>query len=125
MTERLALQHAFPRVTLQLFLFHVLRSFDREVTTTAMTIRPVERYLVLDIFKKMAYVTSQDTYEQLRQQLHETGLHRVVSYFETNWHVIQPVFPKQVVLREKWHFSLLVKIAKLKYFPLLLWQPPL
>ena len=36
----------------------------------------------------MAYLTSQDTYEQLRQQLHKTGLHRVVSYFETNWHLI-------------------------------------
>ena len=26
---------------------------------------------------------------------------------------------KQVVLREKWHFSLLVKIAKYKYLPLM------
>ena len=89
MTERLALQHAFPHVTLQLCLFHVLRSFGREVTTTAMTIRPAERYLVLDIFQKMAYETSQGRYEQLRQQLHETGLHRVVTYFETNWHLIR------------------------------------
>ena len=81
----MALQH----VTLQLCLFHVLRSFGREVTTTAMTIRPAERYLVLDIFQKMAYETSQNTYEQLRQQLHETGLHRVVTYFEANWHLIR------------------------------------
>ena len=31
------------------------------------------------------------------------------------------VWPKQVVLRENWHSSLLVKIAKHKYLP---WQPP-
>ena len=86
MTERMALQH----VTLQLCLFHVLRSSSREVTTTAMTIRPAERYLVLDIFHKMAYTTSQDTYEQLRQKLHETGLHRVLTYFEGNWHLFRP-----------------------------------
>ena len=89
MTERMALQHAFPHVTLQLCLFHVLRSFCREVTTTAMAIRPAERYLVLDLLQKVAYTKSQETYEQLRQQLHETGLHRVVSYFETNWHLIR------------------------------------
>ena len=34
------------------------------------------------------------------------------------------VWPKQVVMRENWHFSLLVKIAKHKYLPLLPWQPP-
>ena len=49
MTERMALQHAFPHVTLQLCLFHVLR---REVTTTTMAIRPAEHYLVQDILQK-------------------------------------------------------------------------
>ena len=31
---------------------------------------------------------------------------------------------QKVVLRENWHSSLLVKIAKHKYLPLLPWQPP-
>ena len=34
------------------------------------------------------------------------------------------VWPKQVVLRENWHSSLLIKIAKHKYLPLLPLQPP-
>ena len=73
MTECKALKYAFPHVTLQLCLFHILRSFGREVTTTATAIHAAERHLVLDIFQKMAYSKSQDNYAQLRQQLHETA----------------------------------------------------
>ena len=32
--------------------------------------------------------------------------------------------PQKVVLREKWHSSLLVMIAKHKYKPAMPWQPP-
>ena len=34
------------------------------------------------------------------------------------------VWQKQVILRENWYSSLLDKIAKHKYWPLLLWQAP-
>ena len=89
MNERSALQHAFPDVTLQLCLFHVLRSFGREVTTAAMAIRASERQLVLDIFQRMAYSHKAEDYSELRRQLHETGLDSVVTYFEANWHPLR------------------------------------
>ena len=89
MNERSALQHAFPDVILQLCLFHVLRSFGREVTTSAMAIRASERQLVVDIFQRMAYSHTAEDYSELRRQLHETGLDSVVTYFEANWHPLR------------------------------------
>ena len=67
MNERSALQHAFPDVTLQLCLFHVLRSFGQEVTTAAVAIRASERQLVLDIFQRMAYSHTAEDYSELRR----------------------------------------------------------
>ena len=89
MNERDTLSEEFPDAALQLCLFHVLRTFGREITTEAMTIRSAERSLVLDLLQKLAYSKSEEMYEVNRKQLNDTGFTRVTEYFESNWHPIR------------------------------------
>ena len=49
MNERDTLSEEFPDASRQLCLFHVLRTFGREITVEAMSIRSAERSLVLDL----------------------------------------------------------------------------
>ena len=55
LNERDVLSEAFPNVSLQLCLFHVLHTFGREVTVEAMSIRSAERSVALDVLQKNAY----------------------------------------------------------------------
>ena len=89
MNERNTLSEEFPEAALQLCLFHVLRTFGREITTEAMSIRSAERILVLDLLQKLAYSKSEEVYESNKQQLNDTGFTRVTEYFESNWHPIR------------------------------------
>ena len=89
MNERDVLSEAFPNATLQLCLFHVLRTFGREITVEAMSIRSAERSVALDILQKIAYSSSAETYEANRKLLNDTGFTKVLEYFEANWHPIR------------------------------------
>ena len=87
--ERDVLSEAFPNATLQLCLFHVLRTFGREITVEAMSIRSAERSVALDILQKIAYSSSAEAYETNRKLLNHTGFTKVSEYFEANWHPIR------------------------------------
>ena len=89
MNERNTLSEEFPEAAFQLCLFHVLRTFGREITTEAMSIRSAERILVLDLLQKLAYSKSEEVYESNKQQLNDTGFTRVTEYFKSNWHPIR------------------------------------
>ena len=89
MNERDVLSEAFPNATLQLCLFHVLRTFGREITVEAMSIRSAERSVALDILQKIAYSSSAEAYETNRKLLNDTGFTKVLEYFEANWHPIR------------------------------------
>ena len=89
MNERDVLSEAFPNATLQLCLFHVLRTFGREITVEAMSIRSAERSVALDILQKIAYSSSAETYEANRKLLNDTGFTKVLEYFKANWHPIR------------------------------------
>ena len=54
----------FPQATLQICLFHTLRSFRREITIEKMSIQPGERDHVLEIVTKLAYSKSDAEYDQ-------------------------------------------------------------
>lgn len=56
MNERDVLPEAFPNATLQLCLFHELRTYGREITIKAMSIRSVERSVALDIHTTKNYI---------------------------------------------------------------------
>ena len=53
--ERAVLKKEFPNASLHICLFHVLRSFRREVTTDKLSIHPGKRDHVFEIISKLAY----------------------------------------------------------------------
>ena len=72
MTERTVFGSAFPNATMHLCLFHVLRSFRRQIT---------ERDLVLDMMSRLTYARSIHDYTTTYTELLECGLESVIRYF--------------------------------------------
>ena len=61
--EREAFKAVFPEASILICLFHVLRTFRREITTEKLGITVAERSLVLEII--MVYAKSADEYTEL------------------------------------------------------------
>ncbi|KAK2170206.1 hypothetical protein NP493_1158g00045 [Ridgeia piscesae] len=59
MMECDVIREKLPGAALQICLFHVLRTFRREVTTEKLGIRSDERLVYLEIMQKMAYVAGE------------------------------------------------------------------
>jgi len=83
------LKAEFPQTAILICLFHVLRTFRREITADKLGITMAERSLVLEIIQKMAYAKSADEYADLHQDLLAVNLRSVTEYFDTNWHPIR------------------------------------
>ena len=86
--ERSVFQKEFPDAVLHLCLFHTLRSFRREVTCVKLGIRPGERDHALELFTKLVYSKSENEYDENYQELLQSGLSTVISYYN-NWHPIR------------------------------------
>ena len=87
--ERAVFRRQFPTAALHICLFHTLRSFRREVTTEKLGIRPGERDHALEIITKLAYSKSESEYDEHYQDLLQSGLKTVISYYNSNWHDIR------------------------------------
>ena len=87
--ERAVFKREFPQAALHLCLFHTLRSFRREITTEKMGIRCGERELALELMTKLVYSKSESIYMENYQQLLDSGLSNVISYYNDNWHEIR------------------------------------
>ena len=68
MVERKTLTSEMPVISLLICLFHVLRTFKREITTEKMDITAAEKTEVLEILQELAYSSSEDTYEVNQRQ---------------------------------------------------------
>ena len=66
-TERSVCSEEFSGSTLQLCLFHVLRSFHREITCDKLGLRPGEQDYVLELLTKLMYSSSEEEYESSMQ----------------------------------------------------------
>ena len=88
-TERNIFLQQFPQANLLICLFHVLKTFRREITSEKVGITAAERYMVLEIMQRMAYSTSEEMYMECYKELNETKLTKVIEYFNTNWHEIR------------------------------------
>ena len=87
--ERAIFKKDFPDAALHLCLFHTLRSFKREITTEKMGIRSGEWEHTLELITKLVYSQSESAYIENYQQLLQSGLSSVISYFNDNiWHMI-------------------------------------
>ncbi|XP_050056000.1 zinc finger SWIM domain-containing protein 3-like isoform X11 [Aphis gossypii] len=89
MTERQVIKEIFPNVSLAICLFHVLRTFNREITCEKQNISPELRDQLKQIFEKMCYAQSEDDYNSLCQHLESKAPKSVFEYFLKNWHQIR------------------------------------
>ena len=89
MVERDVMTEKLPHAALQICLFHVLRTFRREITCEKLGINAGQRQCVLDILQRMAYAVTADDYDVLYQQLKDLGITSVNTYFDANWHSIK------------------------------------
>lgn len=87
--ERDVLKEKFPDTQVLICLFHVLKTFRREITVDKLGVTTAERNLVLEIIQKMVYAKNEDEYSILHSELAETNLKSVTEYFDTNWHPIK------------------------------------
>ena len=70
-------------------LFHILRSFRREVTLEKMGITSGQRNLCLEIMQQMAYAHDKDEYMDLYHNFQVNAPCSVLNYFNEQWHSIR------------------------------------
>ena len=87
-TERLVFKTEMPEITMQICLFHVLRSFAREITTEKSNITSEQKKRLLEILQQIAYAQTENEYNAKHEQLKEFG-RSVEIYFDQNWHPIR------------------------------------
>lgn len=87
--DRIVYTEKFDGVSLQICLFHVLRTFNREVTTCKRNIMKEQRDKALEILQSMCYARSEDIYDKLYEKLAQLNLPKVMDYFNENWHNIR------------------------------------
>ncbi|KAK2148592.1 hypothetical protein NP493_3180g00000 [Ridgeia piscesae] len=103
MCERSVFSVAFPEATLQLCLFHTLRSFSREVTLDKMGVPVGQRDALLHIFNAMAIARCEQEFEEQCALLEEMAIPTALTYFRRNWLPIKHEWEKCFKVR---HFML-------------------
>ena len=89
LNSRAVFRQEFPTASLHICLFHVLRSFRREITCEKLGLRSGERDHALELMTKLAYSKSESEYDDHYQSLLESGLKSVIAYYNSNWHPIR------------------------------------
>ena len=91
MVERTVLKREMPQLELGLCLFHTLRTFKREVSTSKLGISQQEVETSSIILQDLAYSRSPLVYAQLHEKLSSSypPPHSVVEYFNKIWHPIR------------------------------------
>lgn len=87
--ERQVFSSCFPDAQLTICLFHVLRTFRREITIDKMNITGMQRDEALEIMQRLAYAKSIKHYDELYNSLKDTVGESIFSYFTRNWHPIK------------------------------------
>lgn len=89
MSERNVLSKAMPQANLQLCLFHVLRSFRREITPEKARNFNQSKTRALELLQKIAYCKSLEEYNVLYERSCEDFPDSIKSYYIKNWHSIK------------------------------------
>ena len=86
LTERLVFKNEMPQINLQICLFHVLRTFSREVTISKMNITESQRLDILQELQDITYSRSRSDFEiKVKHFLDNAPNQLVKSYFQKNW----------------------------------------
>ena len=89
MNERGVFKSELPQVSLEICLFHVLRTFGREITCEKLGITAGERSTVLEKIQDIAYADCESSYDELYSQLCSCMPDIVRRYYDRNWHDIR------------------------------------
>lgn len=89
MTERPVIKKVFPKASLCICEFHVLKTFSSKITTAGMKISVEKRDIILDILNKLTKSRSETEYDVLYKKLCDTAPESVLKYFNKNWHNIR------------------------------------
>lgn len=79
----------YPNAVLQICLYHVLVTFNREITTAKRNITKQQRETALEILERLAYSSSEESYQSIYNELLELNLKEVSQYYHDNWHHIR------------------------------------
>ena len=74
----------FPMTSLIIYLFHALRSFQKEITYEKMVIALAGRSRHLEIIQQIPYARSENEYQSHVEKLKATNVNSVVYYFIEN-----------------------------------------
>lgn len=88
-TERDVFKACFPAASLNICLYHTLRSFRREITCEKMGITSAERLRVLEIVFSLAHSKTVGEYEKHLDELKQSNIRSVTDYVMENWHPIR------------------------------------
>lgn len=87
--ERKIFKDKFPKAEMQICLFHIIKNFEREITTKKRNITECERNQSITIIKDMIYADSESSYMYYYDELQKLSLPSVLKYFDENWHDIR------------------------------------
>ena len=79
--KRYVIKTALPEASLLICLFHVLRSFRREISCDKMGITSGQRQLFLNLLQKLAYSSSNEDFETVYKELEKSAPKIVFKYF--------------------------------------------
>jgi len=80
------LPSTFTNATVNLCLFHCMRSFRREVTEAKLGITTAQNSSVLELIAQTCYTNTVGQYETAYQNLQALNMPQVMAYFDSNWH---------------------------------------
>ncbi|VDI40315.1 Hypothetical predicted protein [Mytilus galloprovincialis] len=86
--ERDVFKEEFPDASLLICKFHVLRTFNREITTEKMGISSAQRYVALELIQKLVHSSSEEDYNANLKLIETTCPRQIFNYIDTNWHNI-------------------------------------
>ncbi|CAG2244710.1 unnamed protein product [Mytilus edulis] len=87
--ERDVFKEEFPDASLLICKFHVLRTFNREITTEKMGISSAQRYVALELIQKLVHSSSEEDYNANLKLIETTCPRQIFNYIDTNWHNIR------------------------------------
>ena len=87
--ERDVLKQCLPNACVLICLFHIPRSFRREIICEKLWLSSVQRFSSLEFLQKMAYSSTETEYNDSYAQLQRDAPKQVVKYVSENWHPIK------------------------------------
>lgn len=82
----------FPDASLHICRLHVVEEMKKDISAGKMCVSAMEKLGVVTLLDRMAHAVSADCYDDIYDELQNTGLSKVMNYFNQKWHP----------LREEW-----------------------